>query len=339
MLAHADKGNHDWLIDQLIYNEGGENGFQEPNPIRKGEETSNEDQDGKCKGDMADMKSEKVLEIDHETKSISDQANKPSLVPNISNVETVDVSERPGPRFSKPHERLLNLPLPATDTTTTTLNESMYDHVPSPVDKRQESMFLTDRRLCHTPTYSIASDLQVEVSEVGSPTSTIDENAESTNSSIDRDSVLYDGDIDRDVSSGSDDLWGTSFHGRDQTRGVRSDEDTAEEEVNNNNSKDIVSPISLRQIDEENAADVSSMSSNPDMPEDTPTCAINTDNNIFGSVGEETEIPQSSNSSYVSSPQKRLMGSSVDQLPNETPSEKLEVSHFGPKNKNCQLAY
>ncbi|KAJ1419376.1 hypothetical protein SESBI_15126 [Sesbania bispinosa] len=115
-----------------------------------------------------------------------------------------------GLRFSMPHDRLLNLPVP----TNTTINESMYDTVPSPLDKRHENMFLT---------------------------------------------------ADRRVSD--------------------------------------------------------------DLPEDTLTCVINSDHNIFGymnnSVGE-TEAPQSSIFSHVSSPQKQLTDSSLDQLANEAHSEKPE---------------
>ncbi|KAJ1381121.1 hypothetical protein SESBI_45443 [Sesbania bispinosa] len=261
---HPDKGNHDWLIDHLIYNEGGENGLQALNPLRKGEETTLEN-DGKCKTNMADMK----LEKSQETKSMSHQRNKLGLIPNMSHIGTAKALEKPGTglRFSMPHDRLLNLPVP----TNTTINESMRVSV------------------CHTPTYSIASDLQVEVSEVGSLASTVDENAE-TNSSTDRDSVIYDGDIDRD-------------------------------------------------IDEENVADVSSLSSGDDLPEDTPTCVINSDHNIFGymnySVGE-TEAPQSSIFSHVSSPQNQLTGSSLDQLPNEAHSEKPE--NFVAQQELCNLS-
>ncbi|XP_057428774.1 uncharacterized protein LOC130722148 isoform X2 [Lotus japonicus] len=315
--SHPDKGNHDWLIDQLLYNEGGENGSETPNPVSKGHETTHEE-NGKCETSVADMKVEEV-ENAHEAKSMSNQTSKSTgLVPNISNVETTHISEKS--RFCEPHKRLLNLPESTKTARSVTINESsMHDSVPSPVDKRQEMMFLTDRRVCHTPTYSIASDLQVEVSEVGSPTSTIEENANS-NSTSDRDSsILYDGDIDRDVSSGSEDLWGASFHG---TRGVRSEENN--EEVNN--SKDIISPISLRQIDEENVADVSSMSSRSDLPEDTPTCARSSDHhNIFGYMKyseRENESPQSSISSSVSSHQTSLIGSSVEQLPEESHSVK-----------------
>ncbi|XP_027337465.1 uncharacterized protein LOC113851189 [Abrus precatorius] len=309
--GHADKGNHDWLIDQLIYNENSESGLQPSDPLRKGEGTTHEE-DEKCKTDMVNIKEEK-MENDHETKFMSDQVSEPNLVPNISNIETDKASEQQGlgPSFPKPHKRLLNLPISNTATTsTTTINDSIYDTVTSIVDKRQENMFLTDRRLCHTPTYSIASDLQVEVSEIGSPASTVDENAE-TSSSPDRDSILYDGDIDKGVSSGSEDLWGTSFHGGREPQEAKNEEDNADV---NNISKGVVSPIALRQIDEENVADVSSLSSKSDVPEDTPTYAINSDHNIFGFVKnsmEETEAPQSSNASHV-----------LDQLPNETLSER-----------------
>jgi hypothetical protein len=311
--THADKGNHDWLIDQLIYNEGAEIGTQEPKPLSKGEEITHEE-NGKCKTDIDDIKTNK-FETNHETKSMSGQTSGSTLtVPNNR------VSQNPGSRmasrFSKSYERLYNLQDSSTNTTT---NESMYDNIPSPINKRQEAMFLADRRLCHTPTYSIASDLQVEVSEVGSPASTVDENVES-NSSSDRDSAIYDGDIDRDVSSGSEDLWGASMHGGG---GVKAREEDNNGEDVNNNSKDIVSSISLRQIDDDDTADVSSYSSRDEGPDDTPTCCVvKTDHNVFGnymkySIGKH-EVPQSSHSSNEPTPQNQLIGSSMDHLPDET---------------------
>ncbi|KAG4377223.1 hypothetical protein AAZX31_18G064200 [Glycine max] len=300
---HTDKGTHDWLIDQLIYNEGGENGLQIPNTLTNGEESTHEE-DRKCKTDGENMKDEN----DHETKSMSGQISEPG-----------SDRSRPWPTFPKPHRRLLTFPVSTTATThTTNINEALYETVTSIVDKRQESIFLTHGRICHTPTYSVASDLQVEVSEVGSPTSTVGENAE-TNSSIDRDSILYDGDIDRDVSSGSEELWGASFHGGKEAQGVRSEADDNAEV--NNNSKDVVSSTTPRHIDE-NEADVSSMSSKSDVPEDTPTHASH--HNFFGYMKHpvrETEAPQSSNSSHA-----------LDQLPNETHSERPEEWCNMPEN-------
>ncbi|GAU13394.1 hypothetical protein TSUD_126900 [Trifolium subterraneum] len=270
---HPDKGNHDWLIDQLMYNEGAEIGIQEPKPLRMREEITHEE-DGKW---MAS-------------------------------------------RYSKSHERLFNIPNSSTNTTT--INESMYENIPSPVDKRQEAMFLADRRLCHTPTYSIASDLQVEVSEVGSPTSTVDENGES-NSSSERESALYDGDIDRGVSSGDEDLWGASFHGGG---GVKSREDVNNGEDVNNNSKDTVSPICSKQIDEDDAADVSSYSSRDEGPDDTPTCCVvKTDHNVFGNYMKYS-IEITPQSSAEITPQNQLIGTSMDHLPDETQQEQRNQS-------------
>ncbi|KAL5077227.1 hypothetical protein RYX36_016211 [Vicia faba] len=270
-----DKGNHDWLIEQLIYNDGAEKGIQAPKPLIKGDETKREN-DEKCKTDI------------DETKTMSVQTSESaSRAPNISNIETNSVSQKPesrlASRLSKSQERLLNIPVSFNETKT--IHESMCDTVPSPVDKRQETMFSGDRRLCHTPTYSIASDLQVEVSEVGSPTSTVDDNGDTNSSSDrDRDSMLYDGDIDRDVSSGSEDLWGASFHGKG---GVKTEE-------NNSNEG----------------------------PEDTPTCCVvNSDHNVFGNYTKfsrgKNDVPQSSRSSYDTLSQNQLISSPMDQISEE----------------------
>ncbi|KAE9598602.1 hypothetical protein Lalb_Chr15g0082731 [Lupinus albus] len=303
----ADKGNHDWLIDQLLYTDVCDSGFQADNAPREGEETTHEENE-QCKINMDDMNNDKV-ENSQDTKSMSDHTNEPGLFPNVSYVETSRVSEKLGLRFRVPHQRFLKFPT----STSTTLNE---EHIPSPFDKKH-GLFSNYRRICHTPTYSIASDLQVEVSEVGSSASTIEEIAE-TNSTTDRDSIVYDGDIDRNVSSGSEELWEASFHGREEAQGV-SREDIAE--GNNNSTMDITSPICQRQIDEENVADVSSFSSKSDMLDDTPTYAIHSDH-IFDYMQHsvvDTEAPQSS-----SSPHKGFIDSFVDHLHNETHSEKLE---------------
>ncbi|CAN1167040.1 hypothetical protein LINPERPRIM_LOCUS34567 [Linum perenne] len=66
-----------------------------------------------------------------------------------------------------------------------------------------------NRGTWHTPTNSVASDLQVEVSEVGSPPSTVG----GSDSDDDRGSLTYDGDIEKEANSGSEEpLWGLSPH-------------------------------------------------------------------------------------------------------------------------------
>ncbi|KAK7387225.1 hypothetical protein VNO78_27842 [Psophocarpus tetragonolobus] len=303
----ADKGTHDWLIDQLIYNECGENVLQIVNPLTKKNESTHEEIE-KCKIDISNTKDEK-MENDHETKSMSNQISEPS-------------SEKlgSGPRFPRPHERLLTFPI--STTTNTNINDALYHTVTSVVGKRQESIFLTNGRLCHTPTHSVASDLQVEVSEVSSPTSTVGENVE-TNSSMDRDSILYDGDIDRDISSGSEELWEASFHGEKEAQGVKIGGDNVEV---NNNSKGLLSPLAPQHIDEENAANVNLFSLKFDLPEDTQTHTINSEHNIFGYVKHpigETEAQQSFNSSHA-----------LDQNPNETYLEKPEELYMSENVTN-----
>ena len=288
----AGKGNHDWL-DQLISKQGNENESKASNPLSEGEETTHEANE-KCETDMKNIRDEEV-ENAHATKSMPDHTSEQDLIPNTTNVER-DI-------------------------------DSVYESLPSLADKNQESMFFTDRRISHNPSYSLASDLQVEVSEVGSPTLTVDESHD-TITTTDGESIIYDGDIDRDVTSGSEDMWGASLHAREVRR--VSEQDISEV----NNWKDIAFPNSLQNIDEENAADVSSMSSKSDMPEDTPiaTLAMSSDHNIFGNVKDfrgETDAPQPSCSSNVSSRRERLMHTCVNHIRDQTHSKKPEVSYFG----------
>ncbi|KAL9320021.1 hypothetical protein ACSQ67_011860 [Phaseolus vulgaris] len=141
------------LIDQLIYGGSEESGLQTSNPSIKGDESTHEE-DGKCKIDMNDMKGETMK---HKTKSISNQISDSGLE-----------KSRRWPKFPKPHERVFNLPISTSSTSaiSSNINEAMYETVTSVIDKRQENMFLTSGRLCHTPTYSSSFDLQVEVSKL-----------------------------------------------------------------------------------------------------------------------------------------------------------------------------
>lgn len=69
--------------------------------------------------------------------------------------------------------------------------------IPSPSNERgrlEDRLFYAERGPCHTPTYSIASDLQVEVSDIGSPPLTVD----GANSPTDRESLNLDGDFERE---------------------------------------------------------------------------------------------------------------------------------------------
>ncbi|KAK1357170.1 hypothetical protein POM88_050426 [Heracleum sosnowskyi] len=80
-------------------------------------------------------------------------------------------------------------------------------HIPYNTDrllyqKTEGNSFFGDKRMCHAPSNSLASDLQVEVSEVGSPQST---------SSNDK-SNIFDDYINKEVTSGGEDMLADSSH-------------------------------------------------------------------------------------------------------------------------------
>ncbi|XP_061347126.1 uncharacterized protein LOC133292707 [Gastrolobium bilobum] len=290
------KVNQDRL-EQLISQEGGESESKAPNSLSEGEETTHEE-DGKCDIDMVGTKVEEVDSVDA-TKSMLDNASEPDFIPNVERV-----SEKPGPRrFPKPNDRVLDFPI--SSTSVADINDSLYESLPSPVDKNKENMLFTSRNIRHTPSHSLASDLQVEVSEIGSPTLTVDENHD-TITTMDGEFEVYDGDIDKEVTSGSKDMWGASLHSR-EVRGVSSEQDISE--VN---------------IDAEDVADVCSMSSRSDMPEDNPTHAISSDHNIFGNMKDlvrETGSLQPSHSSQVINDVNNSIATEQENTQNSNSSE------------------
>ena len=81
------------------------------------------------------------------------------------------------------------------------------DGSPPTFGKRRlnEGLFFADKGVNHTPTHSIASDLQVEVSEVGSPELTVD----GTISPSDGESLIYEAnaDVEKETASGSEEMW------------------------------------------------------------------------------------------------------------------------------------
>lgn len=250
------------------------------------------------------------------TKSLSDHAIEPDLIPmiNVKNVEKGEVSEK----LEEPTQQI-------SSTSATKINDSLYEALSSPVDKNQGT--ITGRQVRLTPTCSMASDLQVEVSEIGSPTLTNEENHD-TSTSSDGESIIYDGDIDKDVTSGSEDMWGASLHLREVRR-------VSEQDISELNSwRDLASPLSVQNMDDANAADVSSMSSKSDLPDDTPTYPTY-DRNFFGNMKDfvtENGAPQPSHSSAVTERWKRLMrlmDTNSNHLPHGRNSGKPRVSLFG----------
>lgn len=100
--------------------------------------------------------------------------------------------------------KAFNLAIPPKGKTVTKLP---FDSSPSPRRTEFNLFYNTYRRQSHTRNCSIASDLQVEVSEVGSTTLSTD----GTVSPVEG-SVTYDGDVERDINSDNEELWGGSFN-------------------------------------------------------------------------------------------------------------------------------
>ncbi|PPR82347.1 hypothetical protein GOBAR_AA38359 [Gossypium barbadense] len=100
--------------------------------------------------------------------------------------------------------KAFNLSIPPKGKAVTKLP---FDSSPSPRRTEFNLFYNTYRRQSHTRNCSIASDLQVEVSEVGSITLSTD----GTSSPVEG-SVTYDGDVERDINSDNEELWGGSFN-------------------------------------------------------------------------------------------------------------------------------
>ncbi|CAN6692906.1 unnamed protein product [Malus baccata var. baccata] len=107
-------------------------------------------------------------------------------------------STRPGPSQNAGSKvrhfppKPLNCSIPMSKS----VKELLYDSSPSAnkMSRLEERLFYSERGTCHTPTYSIASDLQVEVSEAGSPSLT--DNA--ANSPSDKESEMLDGNFEKE---------------------------------------------------------------------------------------------------------------------------------------------
>ncbi|MBA0735613.1 hypothetical protein Gogos_019447 [Gossypium gossypioides] len=146
-------------------------------------------------------------EVRMETDSIKNNNSCDSS--SSENTESILDQTSKSPGIRNDHvQRALKLAIPPKGGA---INRLSFDSSPSPSERRRmdiHSFYSTYRRQCHTPTFSIASDLQVEVSEVGSPPLTTD----GTTSPADGDSVIYDGDVERDINSESEEPWGGSFN-------------------------------------------------------------------------------------------------------------------------------
>ncbi|CAK8537706.1 unnamed protein product [Lathyrus sativus] len=245
--------------EKLNSSEGSESKLQAPNLSNEGDETTHEGK-GKCKIDMV---SEEVDDND----------------PTLTNIEGV-IASAPNPQ-----DEFLDFPLSTTNVTN--INDSLYESLSTPVFKSDENMLVTNGLIRHKQSLSLASDLQVEFSEIGSPTLTVDE--------------------------GHEDMWGAN---------ESSDHDNLEP----NNWRDVgSSSYSLQNIDEENDGELSFMSPRSDTRDDTPTYISRRDHNLFGNA-RKISVPRYSSDVLARWKRLMwLMDTRVNQSPHKMLPDKVEV--------------
>ncbi|XP_039042245.1 uncharacterized protein LOC120181104 [Hibiscus syriacus] len=142
------------------------------------------------------------IRMDIDSTKNNDSCSSPSS--SDDSASGLDQTTKPLSLCASQVRKALNLSIPPKGR-----NFSKLPFDPSPSPRRAEfSLFYnTYMRQSHTRNCSIASDLQVEVSEIGSTTLSTD----GTGSPVEGD-VTYDGDVERDINSDNEELWPGSFN-------------------------------------------------------------------------------------------------------------------------------
>lgn len=164
---------------------------------------------------------------------------------------------------------------------------------------QEEHFFFPDKVVSHTPTHSIASDMQVEVSEFGSTELSVD----GTISPSDVGSLSYEADLDggKEVNSGSEETWvALSQLSRVEENESRSSEvhEVSEQDIievgfsgMNKKTEDIVaSDMVPEKVVEEDSGDASVSFPNIELAERSQSHMINFD----GDVHDEVRLPSTS---------------------------------------------
>ncbi|KAJ0084089.1 hypothetical protein Patl1_31147 [Pistacia atlantica] len=247
----------------------------------------------------------------------SDDASELSFHGNLP-THTEILEARPGKFPQKLSDRVQNS-LTFSVPENIAYNGTAYDSSPSPVykPKLENRFFFRDKMPCPSPVYSIASDLQVEVSELGSPPLPPD----GAMSPADIES-LYDGDVEREMIFGSEEMFGASSH----LSGI-DEYESRSREVNEVREDDIVqvgfsaikqnlqdqtsSFTSPEHVTDQDMSSTSTLSSSRNiMPEKDEAHSKNPNNKISENVkqlGEEVHrVPKLSDALPPKIPQKHL---------------------------------
>ncbi|KAJ9146769.1 hypothetical protein P3X46_028998 [Hevea brasiliensis] len=299
-----DKGNHDWLVDHLLPKNGetlrralSVTDLVTEEAEAEEEESSNHagnqpEEDGEadhCRMEMEGQRIENTHGMDsslgigstikmrtHTINQNKNESNSSSLSENNKRIIKPNKLEILPPVFRFPD--VANTPSPNSAPCpipkARTVNELDYEASPSTIDRSRldNHLLYTNNGPWHTPTNSIASDMQLEVSEIGSPPLTGDESA----SSNDGDSLTYDGDVEKEITSGSEEMWGASPHAPKVQ-----EHEMAYGEVNEVSRENITGGFSGFHKEPE---DPITSSSRIEIPQEGHTHSINSDHKIFNDM-------------------------------------------------------
>ncbi|XP_022998538.1 uncharacterized protein LOC111493143 isoform X2 [Cucurbita maxima] len=207
-ISIADKGEHDWLIEQLLFKSDPQTEKKKPIAVEaRGIQTEDlpqardvnelELESGQEKEIPPDSQSEFEIELELElTQDVSSQSSHSSSSDNPGEVICDDVrvvSKNFESKLSNALHKSLSCRVPKKKL----IKEPLCDFSPTTFNKNkmEERLPYPDKVPCQTPTYSIASDLQVEVSEIGSPP-TVDGN------NTDGESLNPDWEVEKEASFG-----------------------------------------------------------------------------------------------------------------------------------------
>ncbi|KAB1210642.1 hypothetical protein CJ030_MR6G009082 [Morella rubra] len=221
-------GDHDHLLEQQLHKEGDhishvdgtpdvvETGGLAPNQVTNSVETTREE-DTITTSNNINIKREEDMERPQGMRSMSSNKSEVHAEPTedcndgsnllssaeekeqIFNAQRGGVSESLESNLAQKPIRF-SLPEPESGP--------LYDSIPRANDenRRDHRNFFAGRGSSHASTCSMDSDLQVEVSEVGSPPPTV----EGTNSPIDGVSTTYYQETEKEIASGSEETSGVS---------------------------------------------------------------------------------------------------------------------------------
>ncbi|KAG7019149.1 hypothetical protein SDJN02_18107, partial [Cucurbita argyrosperma subsp. argyrosperma] len=208
-ISIADKGEHDWLIEQLLF-KSDQVPRREKDPIDI-ETRSIQTEDSTQTRDANSME----LESDQEKEIPPDSESELEMEPEL--MQDGNSQSSHSSSLDKPEDLICDDVRVVSKSTESTLSsavnknlncrvlksrlikETLCEFSPMAFDKNkmEERFPYPDKVVCHTPTYSIASDMQVEVSEIGSPP-TVDGN------NTDGESLNPDWEIEKEASFGGE---------------------------------------------------------------------------------------------------------------------------------------